>query len=291
MDWIRALRLYQWSKNVLIFVPLIASHQLFGLEKLASATVAFIAFGLCVSATYVWNDLLDLEADRAHPTKRNRPFASGKIAASTGAYVSVVLLAVGLLVSFLLLPIRATVAILVYIAATLAYSTFLKSKLVVDVILLGLLFTLRIFIGGAASGITISPWLFAFSIFFFLSLAFVKRYADLAQMPQGASHKLGGRGYYAQDLDLIRVMGPASGFISALIIALYVDSPTVSGLYASPEILWLLCPLLLYWVARIWFLVHRGELSDDPVAFALKDRISWITGGVVIAVVVAATAF
>lgn len=290
-DWARAVRLHQWSKNVLIFVPLAASHQILQLDKLTSAVIAFIAFNLCVSATYIWNDLHDLEADRAHPTKRHRPFASRRIAVNTGMWASVVLMATGLAISITLLPILATMAILAYIAATTIYSAYLKRKLMIDVVALGLLFTLRIFIGGAATGIAISPWLFAFSVFFFLSLAFVKRYTDLAQMPPGASEKLGGRGYYAQDLDLIRVMGPTSGFISALIVALYVNAPAVSGLYARPEFLWMLCPLLLYWIARVWFLAHRGEMNDDPVSFALKDRISWLTGLMVVAVVAAAAVF
>jgi 4-hydroxybenzoate polyprenyltransferase len=287
-DWLSALRIHQWTKNLLIFVPLIASHQIFDFNKLTSAAIAFIAFSLCVSATYMWNDIADLETDRQHPTKRNRAFASGRISITAGARVSLGLLATGLLISVATLPAAATLAILGYIAATLLYSALLKRQLVVDVVTLTLLLSLRVFIGGIVTSVEISPWLFAFSTFFFLSLAFVKRFVDLSRMPPGQHQELGGRGYIAQDIGLVSSMGSSSGLISVLILALYITSPGVVELYSTPEILWFMCPALLYWIARVWFLAHRGEMADDPVSFALTDTVSqWVAVLALISVVAA----
>ncbi len=273
-DWISALRVHQWAKNLLIFLPLVASHQIFELNKLFSAGIAFVAFSLCVSATYIWNDIADLKTDRQHPTKKRRALASCRISIAAGALASIGLLAAGMLISAMALPATATATFLVYIAATLLYSAYLKRQLALDVVALTLLFTLRVFMGGIVTSIEISPWLFAFSTFFFLSLAFVKRFVDLTRMSSKQDQKLGGRGYVAQDIGLVSSMGSCSGFISVVVLALYITSPGVMELYSTPELLWILCPALLYWIARVWFLANRGEMADDPVSFALTDRVS-----------------
>jgi 4-hydroxybenzoate polyprenyltransferase len=287
--WGRALRLHQWAKNTLIFVPLIVSHQITNTEKMRATVVAFVAFGLTASATYIWNDLSDLDSDRRHPTKRNRPFASGQISVVNGVWVSILLITFSFATSVLLLPIRFASALLVYILITVIYSLYLKKKLMVDVIVLGALFALRVFIGAIAAEVVISPWLLAFSLFFFLSLAFVKRYSDLSTMSPEATEKLGGRGYFAQDLDLVRVMGPLAGYMAVMVMALYVNSPNVLELYSAPEWLWMVCVCLLYWISRVWFLAHRGHMSDDPVLFALKDRVSQLVGLATLAFVLLAT--
>jgi 4-hydroxybenzoate polyprenyltransferase len=270
--WWQALRLHQWAKNTLIFVPLIASHEIANFEKLKATVIAFVAFGMCASATYIWNDLLDLASDRLHPKKRNRPFASGELSVASGIACSAFLIVASLAAAVLLLSVMFAAVMLFYVAVTLVYSLYLKKKLMVDVIVLGALYALRVFIGGVAADVVISPWLLAFSIFFFLSLAFVKRYADLANMAPHDTARLGGRGYFAQDLDLVRVMGPLAGYMAD------VSSTHVRDLYSAPEWLWMVCLCLLYWISRVWFLAHRGHMPDDPVIFALKDRISQLVG-------------
>jgi 4-hydroxybenzoate polyprenyltransferase len=197
---------------------------------------------------------------------------------AAGIVCSIVLMGASLAMALALLSPEFAAVLVLYVAITVAYSLYLKRKLMVDVIVLGVLYALRVFIGGVAVDVAISPWLLAFSIFFFLSLAFVKRYADLAHMAPDATEKLGGRGYFAQDLDLVRVLGPLAGYMSVMVLALYVSSPHVRDLYASPEWLWMVCLTLLYWISRIWFLAHRGQMPDDPVLFALKDGISQLVG-------------
>lgn len=283
--WRRALRIHQWAKNALVFVPLLASHELMDTEKIKACVIAFLAFGLCASATYVWNDLLDLETDRAHPTKRSRPFASGELSPEAGLVVSTVLMVSGFALALYFLPLKFAAILALYVAITLSYSLYLKRKLMIDVIVLGSLYALRVFGGGVATGLPISPWLLAFSVFFFLSLAFVKRYVDLDHLPRDGTAKIGGRGYIAQDIDLVRVLGPLSGYVAVMVIGLYVNSPQVAGLYSSPEWLWLACLCVLYWISRVWFLAHRGHMPEDPVVFALTDRISQLTGVATIAFV------
>lgn len=288
--WRRALRIHQWAKNALVFVPLAASHEVLDPGKLNATIVAFIVFGMVASATYVWNDLLDLESDRQHPAKRNRPFASGELSPAAGMICSILLMVSGLAIALLALPKEFAAVMVAYVAITLAYSLYLKKKLMVDVIVLGSLYALRVFSGGVAAGVEISPWLLAFSIFFFLSLAFVKRYSDLASMPADNTRKLGGRGYFSQDLDLIRVLGPLAGYMAVMVLALYVNSPQVVSLYSSPEWLWMMCLCMLYWISRVWFLAHRGQMPEDPVIFALTDWISLLAGFVTVIFILLATA-
>ena len=257
-------------------MPLVTSHKLFEWPLLVYALTAFVTFSVSASAVYILNDLVDLQADRRHRSKRFRPFASGRVSIPAGGATAAALLVLGVGGSLLLPPVF-TGLLLFYLVLTTAYSFSLKRKPMVDVICLATLYSLRIFAGGAAVSVTISPWLLAFSMFFFLSLAFAKRYTEL-ELAQEADGNLANRGYLAPDLDLIRTMGPASGLLSVLVFCLYINSPDVRALYHRPELLWLACPFLLYWISRLWLFACRGFLEDDPVLFALRDRNSYLTG-------------
>jgi 4-hydroxybenzoate polyprenyltransferase len=277
---LKAIRIHQWIKNLLVFVPLIAGHKVANLPLLGDAGLAFIAFSLCASGVYVLNDLLDLEVDRAHPTKRNRPFAAGKLGIPAGLFISVLLI----LSSFslaLLLPRRFFAILGLYVGMTTAYSVYLKRIVTLDVIALAGLYTLRIFAGGEAVRVTISAWLLAFSMFLFLSLALLKRCSELYLLRGYDKGHVEGRGYREADLASLTNLGAASGYISVLVLALYINSSQVTGLYTHPEVLWLTCPLLLYWVSRIWLKAGRGEVHDDPVIFALQDKVSYAVGAAV----------
>ncbi len=272
------LRPHQWAKNLLLIVPLITAHRWADQNALMSVLLALAIFCLTASAVYVVNDLLDLSADRRHRTKRLRSLAAGKVAIPTAALTILGLLALALAGTFFLPPAFAGCLIL-YVIVTTAYSFYFKKKMLVDVICLAALYTLRIIAGGAAASLTISPWLLAFSMFFFLSLAFVKRYSELASnAKRPAQSPIEGRGYRAVDLELIQSFGPALGAISVLVMCLYINSPDVLKLYRHPEFLWLICPVLLYWITRVWLLANRHQLHDDPIVFALRDRISYISG-------------
>lgn len=282
----KALRPHQWAKNVLVFVALIAGHQIFQLDLLLRSGLAFLAFCFAASAVYILNDLLDLEADRRHPRKRKRPFASG--AASIPAGIAMVVALLGATTALAaLLPLQFVGLLVLYLLLTTAYSTYLKRKVMIDVICLAGLYTLRILAGGAATSIVISPWLAAFSMFLFLSLAFAKRYTELSASA-GPLDMIPGRGYLTSDIELIRSLGPTSGYLCVLVLCLYLNSPDVRVHYQRPEILWLACPLLLYWISRVWVLANRRLLDDDPVVFALRDRVSRIVG-VLAALILAAS--
>ena len=275
-----AIRIHQWIKNLLVFVPLIAGHKVANLPLLGDAGLAFIAFSFCASGVYVLNDLLDLEVDRAHPTKRNRPFASGKLGIPTGILLAGLLTLSGFSIA-LMLPRRFFAILGLYVGMTTAYSVYLKRIVTLDVIALAGLYTLRIFAGGEAVRVTISAWLLAFSMFLFLSLAFLKRCSELYLLRGYDKGHVEGRGYREADLASLTNLGAASGYISVLVLALYINSSQVTGLYTHPEVLWLTCPLLLYWVSRIWLKAGRGEVHDDPVIFALKDKLSYAVGAAV----------
>jgi 4-hydroxybenzoate polyprenyltransferase len=278
-DWIKAIRLHQWMKNLLIFVPLLAAHRATDIELLGRGALAFVIFGLCASSVYVLNDLLDLGDDRHHPTKRHRPFASGKLQIKSGAIASGMLLATALVAALLWLPADFVAVLAVYYALTLAYSLVLKRLMVVDVIVLASLYTVRLIAGAAAFGVELTFWILAFAMFMFLSLALVKRYAELLQARvNGQTGKSRGRGYYPGDLEMIASLGGASGYLSVLVLALYIDGLKWGGLYRQPEFIWLACPLLLFWVSRVWMLTHRGEMHDDPVLFAIRDPASLAVG-------------
>lgn len=283
--WLKAVRLHQWAKNVLVFVPLLAAHRVLEPNLAFSAVVAFLCFGLCASGLYVVNDLLDLADDRHHATKRNRPFASGALPVQSGVLAGPGLALLGFAIAGLLLPPAFAVALAAYAVLSLSYSLLLKRLMAVDVITLALLYTLRIIAGGAACGIALTFWILGFSMFIFLSLAFVKRYAELwrvsAQAGEGeAPSALRGRGYQADDRAMVASLGAASGYLSALVLALYLQDLNASALYRHPQIIWFACPLLLLWVTRLWMLTHRGLMHDDPVVFALRDRASLAIGAV-----------
>ena len=278
--WMRALRPHQWLKNALVFVPMLAAHQLTG-PTLTQSLLAFAVFSLVASSVYLLNDLLDLAADRAHPRKRLRPLASGALPLGHGTVLAPVLLLAGLALA---LPLGAEFVLVmaVYYIATLAYSLALKRKLIVDICLLAGLYTLRIAAGAAATGIELSVWLLAFSIFFFFALAAVKRQAELVDGAAAGTAQAHGRGYRVTDLPLVSSMAIAAGYMSVLVMALYIYSPEVRILYARPEALWGICLVLLYWVSRMVMVTHRGQMHDDPIVFAVRDRVSVICLGLIV---------
>jgi 4-hydroxybenzoate polyprenyltransferase len=272
----KSLRLHQWLKNLLIFLPLLAAHQASDLSLVMATLLAFLSFGLCASSVYLLNDLLDLDDDRHHPAKRKRPLASGALPLLWGAGLFPVLLVVGLAVGWIFLPPEFVAVLLGYYALTLAYSMYLKRRVMLDVVVLALLYTTRIVAGSAAIDARLTFWLLAFSMFIFLSLALVKRYAELYSLKARGLVKTRGRGYVASDLSLISSLGAASGYLSVLVLALYIQDKNTTSLYRHPQLIWLACPLLLYWVSRTWLVAHRGQMHDDPIIFAAKDRGSWL---------------
>lgn len=277
--WAKALRFHQWVKNLLLFVPLLASHQLGDIELFINGLIAFVCFGVCASSVYLLNDLLDLEDDRHHSSKRFRPFASGDLSLKAGLIAVPLLLMGAFTCSLTLLPSEFNLTIAVYYILTLAYSVLLKRKMVIDVITLALLYTLRIIAGTFAFDVSLTFWMLAFSMFIFLSLALVKRYAELMEARNdGRMEKTRGRDYYPSDLEMVSSLGAASGYISVMILALYIQDQTTIALYSRPQVIWLACPILLFWISRIWLLTHRGQMHDDPIVFAIKDRMSLIVG-------------
>jgi len=275
--WARALRLHQWTKNVLVFVPVFLAHK-FDSTTISRAALAFLAFSLCASSVYLLNDLLDLPHDRLHASKRRRPFASGALSVNAAPALIAATLGTGFVLA-LLLPIQFMLMLATYYASTLTYSLAMKRWPVWDIMMLAGLYTLRVLAGCAATGLRVSPWLLAFSMFLFFCLAVVKRQTELVQhVRDGRTEKLSGRGYMPEDLDMLRGMAASSGYMAVLVLALYVNSPDVLPLYRHPSALWLLCPILLFWVSRVLMLSHRGLMNDDPVVFALRDRLSLVVG-------------
>ena len=274
--WRRVLRVHQWLKNILLFVPLLAAHDLTNLHAWGALLLAFVAFSLCASSVYIANDLMDLESDRLHPRKRKRPFAAGLVPAWKG-----VLLAPVLLVASLWLGWQVGTAflswLLLYFSLTCVYSWRLKRLLLIDCLTLAMLYTLRIVAGAAAIGQPLSFWLLAFSIFLFLSLAFVKRYAELRLYRKG-SGSLHGRGYHSDDAPIVQMMGIVAGYAAVLVLALYVNSDAIVALYEHPRLVWGAVPVVLFWVSWVWMRAHRGEMHDDPLVFAIKDRTSLAAG-------------
>lgn len=278
-SWLKALRLHQWMKNALIFVPLLAGHKLLEPGLLLSGLIAFICFGLCASSVYVLNDLLDLEDDRHHRSKRLRPFASGQLSIGAGLLAFPALLLAGLTLAAWWLPLGFLVALLAYYVVTLSYSFALKRYMAVDVIALASLYTMRIIAGSFAFASIPTFWMLAFSMFIFLSLALVKRYAELKEArDKGRVQKARGRGYYPGDLEMLASLGASSGYLSVMVLALYIQDQATTIMYRHPQIIWLACPLLLFWITRVWMLTHRGHMHDDPVVFAIKDRVSLFVG-------------
>lgn len=283
---IRAMRPHQWVKNLLILAPILLSHTITR-SPLIAGILAFCSYSLAASGTYIINDLLDAESDRHHAEKRRRPFAAGDLSpvAGLGAAILLFVLAVGFART---LPLEFGAWLSAYIVATLAYSIVLKRIPIVDVLILSGLYTLRLIAGGAATHTHISNWLGGFSIFLFFSLAIAKRFAELENLRASGSIPKNGRGYHLSDLEQLRVFGTASAFAAVVIFANYINGSDVAVLYRNPNLLWLIVPLMLLWLCRVWLLASRGELHEDPVVFALSDRMSLAMGAGVIAIVFAA---
>ena len=272
--WIKQTRLHQWMKNLLIGVPLLTSHA-FNTPNLVAVALAFIAVGLVASATYMLNDLLDLASDRKHPRKCRRPFAAGNLGIAPGCIVMALLLLGGLLLAASLAP-SFLLILLGYLLLTLAYTFYAKQLVLIDVLMLALLYTIRIMAGAMVINVAISSWLLAFSMFTFLSLALIKRRAELGTVESLERTNTEGRDYQLTDAPVINSMGISAGYLAVLVLALYVDSPAVSTHYSHPRLLWLLCPLMLYWISRLWIKTSRGEMHDDPLVFSLQDIGSWM---------------
>jgi 4-hydroxybenzoate polyprenyltransferase len=276
----KALRVHQWAKNILVFVPLVTSHRVAELHAVMACLCAFFAFSFCASAGYLINDVLDLPHDRQHPRKRYRALASGQLSLVDALAIIPLCLTASLLLS-VTLPMHFLWILVLYFSCSLAYSLYFKQFALVDVILLAGLYALRIYAGAVAIRVMPSEWLLLFSMFIFLSLALMKRFAELRGLSIASSEPAVGRAYYAADLEHIASIGTASGYIAVLVLALYVNSPGVAPLYRRPELLWLTCPLMLYWISRGWLLAYRGQMNEDPVVFALKDTRSYLIGGLV----------
>jgi len=283
---VKQLRPHQWAKNALIFLPVLLASQVPSVSGLGQALVAMIAFSFSASAGYVFNDLLDVEADRMHATKCNRPFASGALPTNFGPPLFVTLLLASILLSWWLLPLTFLVMLALYFFGTLSYSLYFKRWLMLDVLVLAGLYTHRILSGGIATGVKVTTWLLGFSMFLFTSLAFAKRYVELQALK--SSGQVRNRGYFRADLEMVASMGTSSGFIAALVFMLYVDSAKVRVSYRDPSLLWLVLPILLYWLGRVWLLAGRGQMRDDPVKFALRDRTSLACGAAIALVAAAA---
>ncbi len=286
-DAVKAIRVHQWVKNILIFVPLLMAHKVQAGAQMWQAVYAFIAFSLCASSVYILNDLFDLQSDREHPKKRQRPFAAGRVSLLAGFAAIPVLLVLAFGLAWFALPSSFLKLMAVYLLVTSFYSLYFKRVAILDIMILAALYSLRLQAGGLAVEVSISSWLLAFSMFLFLSLAFVKRYTELTLHNENGG-KLVGRGYCKSDIEILRSMGAASGYISVLVLAFYVNSPEVRVLYSNPEILWGMCPLWLYWITRIWFLAHRGTIEDDPIVTALKDPVSYVTVAIISSIVILA---
>lgn len=285
----RAMRPHQWMKNLLVFVPLLAAHQYGNGLGVMLTALAFLVFGLTASSVYLLNDLVDVDDDRHHRRKRHRPFAAGHLGLIVGWTAWPALLALGFGMAAWWLPARFVAALAAYFVLTLAYSFRLKQMPVVDVLALAGLYTLRIIAGAYAIAAPLSFWLLSFSMFTFLSLAFIKRYSELrGARDAGQVKPLRGRGYVQQDLELVSSLGSNAGYIAVLVLAFYIQDANTARLYSNPTIIWLACPLLLYWISRAWLIAHRGQMHDDPVVFAIKDRTSWLVGALFGAVFVLA---
>jgi 4-hydroxybenzoate polyprenyltransferase len=267
--FVKELRPHQWAKNALVVVPALLADG-HSTSTVAYGVLAAGTFSLCASAGYVFNDLLDLDADRIHPSKANRPFASGALPTILGFPIFIGLLLLSFALALAFLPNAFVTMLVLYFVGTVSYSLYLKRLLLLDVLVLAGLYTHRILAGGIASGVRVSAWLLGFSMFLFTSLAFAKRFVELHALTNDEQVK--NRGYARVDLPMVTGMGTASGYVAALVFMLYVDSSTVRAAYREPGLLWLVLPALLYWLGRIWLLAGRGQMQEDPVKFALSDR-------------------
>ena len=288
---IHAIRPRQWVKNILVFVPLLVGHEVDNLPKMLLSVQAFAVFCLVASSVYIVNDMFDLQADRRHERKKARPFASGTLPVVYAPIIVAIALLLGISISVAWLPSNFLAVIGVYLVLNVLYTFWLKSKLVVDVILLSVMYNLRVFSGGVACEIPVSHWLFAFGMFIFTSLAFAKRHSELLNNEHNGAreHSIAkGRGYLIDDLKMISSLGPSSGLIAVLVFILYIQSADVIVLYTNGFFLLCIGPLLLYWIARLWIVAGRGELHEDPISFAVKDWRSWVIAALVAIVMLVA---
>lgn len=287
-QYIELIRIHQWLKNILLFIPLLASHNINNIEFIGTLIFAFISFSLVASSIYIFNDLFDIDNDRYHPVKKFRPFALGVIPLLNGFILGIILILTSFYFASLINK-KFIFIILIYFIITTLYSWKLKKIAIIDCITLALLYTLRIIAGAVALSLLLSFWLLAFSIFFFLSLAFVKRYAELEMLKKQKVAKLYGRAYLSQDASLIQTMGIASGYSSILVLALYLNSDSIQKLYKNPEIVWATVPVILFWISWIWLKAHHGDIHEDPVIFAIKDKASLFVGLLFIFILLIAT--
>lgn len=284
-NYLKAVRPHQWLKNILVFLPMLAAHQL-DAETFILSLLAFFAFSVIVSGVYILNDLVDLSADRVHPRKKERPFASGRVPISHGVAMAAGLLLLGIVLAAAL-GWEFVLVMLNYFLLTSAYSLHLKRRIVIDIFILACLYTIRIVAGGVATGIVLSVWLLTFSAFFFLALAAVKRQAELIDMAKRGVPMASGRGYHVNDLPIISMIAIGAGYVSVLVLALYVNSPAVLALYSRPEALWGVCAVLAYWITRTVMVAHRGAMHDDPIIYAARDRTSQVCLGFVFTFILA----
>ncbi len=288
-SYVKIFRLHQWVKNILIFVPIFAAHQTISDQMATELFLGFLSFGLCASSVYIGNDMLDLQNDRKHPRKYLRSFASGYVPLSTGFLFVPILMFSSFLIAFYLNK-TFLLLLLGYFSLSSIYSFSLKRIVLVDCLILAILYTLRIVAGAILVSLSPSFWLLAFSVFFFLSLAFVKRFAELKiYLNNGNSKNLPGRGYFLDDTFLIQQMGVTSGYLSALVLALYINSENVINLYPAKEVIWCAVPLILLWISWIWLKANRGEMHDDPIVFAFKDKLSFFIGILFVAIFILAS--
>lgn len=275
---LKAMRIHQWAKNVLIFAPLVFAHKFLDPNVILQAIIAFFSFTFTSSSVYLLNDLLDLESDRRHVEKRRRPFASGNLPLKYGIVLTPLLFCLGMGIAATFSPLFLGV-LFGYYVVTLAYSLRLKEVVLADVMILAFLYAWRVFAGAVATDIRLSNWFLAFFGFVFFSLALMKRASELILTAKQNGKENSRRGYRVGDLNQLVSFGSSSGYLAVLVLALYGNSPQVAGLYARPQVLWFVCPLLLYWISRMWLKAHRGEMHSDPLVFALKDRVSYIIIG------------
>jgi len=277
-----AMRPHQWMKNLLVFIPLFLAHQYSDTDQFTAAITTFVIFGLAASSAYLLNDLVDIQEDRHHPTKRLRAIASGKLSLLVSWAIFPVLIFLALLLAIVGIerPAPFTGVIALYYLLTITYSLWLKRIVFIDVLTLASLYTLRLIAGALAIGVGVSFWLLSFSIFVFLSLALIKRYSELSNALQtDRTRSIRARGYESKDLEMIATLGASAAYTSVLVLALYIQDGRTASLYLSPALLWLACPLFLYWISRAWLITNRGQMNEDPVSFAIKDRISWVVVG------------
>jgi 4-hydroxybenzoate polyprenyltransferase len=274
---IKACRPHQWAKNLLLFVPIVLAQRI---EPVGAGhvVIAFFAFSLCASGVYLMNDIGDIAADREHPRKRRRPFASGRLSIFAGLRLAACLFAAGAYASIRFLPEQFVWLLALYVVANVAYCCRLKQVPVLDVLMLACMYALRLEAGAVATNLQVSDWLLTFSLFFFTSLAFAKRYTELRRLDSTGGVVAAGRGYDVSDIRLLETLGAASGYVSVLVLALYMNSEQMRMLYGDSRMLWLVCPLVLFWITRLWLLANRGQLDEDPVVFAISDRLSLAVG-------------